>query len=172
MILLRYMILLSAIVLGRNALVAQTASAEDYFNRAAKQYVKEDKVNALRTLDKALQEHPGDARLLKLAEELLKEDQQQQQQQQQQQDQEKNKEGEEEKKDGSEQEKPQDGDEKKQDRGEEEKKGDQQKPQPGKISQQEAERILDAMDRQEKEVQEKVRNRERPTPRTPIEKDW
>ena len=171
MIALRYILLLAAIVLGGNALVAQTASAEDYFNRAAKQYVKEDKVNALRTLDKALQEYPGDARLLKLAEELLKEDQQQQQQQQQQ-DQDKKKEGEEEKKDGGEQEKPQDGDEKKQDRGDEEKKGDQQKPQPGKISQQEAERILDAMNRQEKEVQEKVRNRERPTPRTPIEKDW
>ena len=168
MSLLRYMILLAASVLGRNALVAQTASAEDYFNRAAKQYVKEDKVNALRTLDKALQEHPGDARLLKLAEELLKEDQQQQQQQAQ----EKNKEGEEEKKDGSEQEKPQDGDDQKPDRGDEEKKSDQRKPQPGKISQQEAERILDAMDRQEKEVQEKVRNRVRPTPRTPIDKDW
>ncbi len=61
MIALRYILLLAAIVLGRNALVAQTASAEDYFNRAAKQYVKEDKVNALRTLDKALQEYPGDA---------------------------------------------------------------------------------------------------------------
>ncbi len=171
MIALRYILLLVAIVLSGNALVAQTASAEDYFNRAAKQYVKEDKANALRTLDKALQEHPGDARLLKLAEELLKEDQQQQQQQQQQQDQEK-KEGEEEKKDGGEKDKPQDGDDQKQDRGEDGKKGDQQKPQPGKISQQEAERILDAMNRQEKEVQEKVRNRERPTPRTPIEKDW
>ena len=64
---------------------AQTSSAEEYFNLAARQYVKEDKLAALKTLDKGLQAHPGDARMLKLAEELLKEQQQQQQAQQQQQ---------------------------------------------------------------------------------------
>lgn len=168
---LRYILLLASLVLANALLLAQSASAEDYFNRAAKQYVKEDKVNALRTLDKALQEHPGDARLLKLAEELLKEDQQQQQQQDSSQDQEK-KQGEEKSEDGAEEKKEDGSEDEKKQRGDEEKKNDQQKPEPGKISKQEAERMLDAMNRQEKEVQDKVRNRERPTPRTPIEKDW
>lgn len=168
---LRYILLLASLVLANVLLLAQSASAEDYFNRAAKQYVKEDKVNALRTLDKALQEHPGDARLLKLAEELLKEDQQQQQQQDSSQDQEK-KQGEEKSEDGAEEKKEDGSEDEKKQRGDEEKKNDQQKPEPGKISKQEAERMLDAMNRQEKEVQDKVRNRERPTPRTPIEKDW
>lgn len=170
MIEIRLFILATALFLGNGLIMAQTASAGDYFNRAAKQYVKEDKVNALRTLDKALQEHPGDARLLKLAEELLKEEQQQQQQQQSK-EQEK-KEGEEEKNDGAEEKKQDGGEKEEKQRGGDEKKSDQRKPEPGKISKQEAERMLDAMNRQEKEVQEKVRNRERPTPRAPIEKDW
>jgi Skp family chaperone for outer membrane proteins len=66
-------------------LCAQTASAREWFDRAAQEFVQQDKITALRTLDKGLREHPNDPRLTKLAEALLKEDQQQKQQQQQQQ---------------------------------------------------------------------------------------
>ena len=45
---------------------AQQPSAEEYFNRAARHYVKEDKLAALKTLDLGLHEYPGDARMLKL----------------------------------------------------------------------------------------------------------
>jgi len=171
----RIIVLIVALFVGHTVALAQTASADDYFNRAAKQYVKEDKLSALRTLDKGLQQYPGDARLLKLAEELLKEEQPQQQPSQQQQEQQ---EQEEKKEEQGQDQKPDEGakeEDKKDDGGQ----GDQReepnnkpKPQPGRISPQEAERMLDAMNRQEKEVQDKVRNRQRPTPRTPIEKDW
>ncbi|MBK9535488.1 MAG: hypothetical protein IPO10_10005 [Flavobacteriales bacterium] len=48
--------------------------ATDYFNTASKKYVKEQKIEALKTLDKGLKAYPGDPRLLKLAEELIKEE--------------------------------------------------------------------------------------------------
>lgn len=171
---IRTTLLLASLLLCFHVVLAQTASADDYFNRAAKQYVKEDKVSALRTLDKGLQQHPGDPRLLKLAEELLKEEQQQQQQasSQDQQNDDKNddQQGEDQKSDRSEKEDEKQDDGSKQDRQDE--PSGKPRSQPGKISPQEAERMLDAMNRQEKDVQDKVRNRQRPTPRTPIEKDW
>lgn len=158
------------------ALLAQTTSADDYFNLAAKQYVKEDKVSALRTLDKGLQKHPGDPRLLKLAEELLKEEQPQQQtgqQDQQNEEQQGDEQGKDDKSDQGNKDKEQE--EKQNDGSTQEQREDpssKPKPQPGRISPQDAERMLDAMNRQEKEVQDKVRNRQRPTPRVPIDKDW
>jgi hypothetical protein len=172
---IRILFLLVAVGWAHTQVVGQTASAEEYFNRAAKQYVKEDKTSALRTIDKGLQEFPGDARLLKLAEELLKEEQQQQQMSQQQQEQQEQEQQQGEK--GQDQEPRQgeeNGDEKQQGGQEQQRNGpaDKPKPKPGRISPQEAERMLDAMDRQEKEVQDKVRNRQRPAPRTPVEKDW
>lgn len=154
---------------------AQSVTAQDYFNQAARQYVKEDKGSALRTLDKGLREYPGDARLLKLAEELLKEQEQQDQQQaqgqgqDQKQDQEKQQEGKDQKQDQGQQKEEQQSTGKEQ---EKQDRSDQQKAQPGKISQQDAQRMLDAMDRQEKDVQDKVRVRQRPVQRTPVEKDW
>jgi len=170
---IRSTLLLASMLLWCHTLLAQTASAEDYFNRAAKQYVKEDKVSALRTLDKGLQQHPGDPRLLKLAEELLKEEQPQQQtspqDQQQKEEKQDDQQGKDDKSDQGKQDEKQD-DGNKQDRRDE--SSDKPKPQPGRISPQDAERMLDAMNRQEKDVQDKVRNRQRPTPRIPIDKDW
>lgn len=165
----RSVLVWAALFLRALSAVAQTATAEDYFNQAAKQYVKEDKVSALRTLDKGLQEHPGDARLLKLADDLLKDDQDQQQQEGQGQD-------------GQQDQQGQDGGKDDERTGEEhrdtERPGspqqghEQQKPAPGRISPQDAQRLLDAMDRQEKGVQDKVRTTQRPVQRSPIEKDW
>lgn len=150
---------------------AQTTSAEEFFNRAAREYVKEDKLAALKTLDKGLQAYPGDARMLKLAEELLKEQQQQQQAQQQQQKQQ----DEQQKKEEQKQQQAQQDQQKKEQQEQEqqgERKDGERKPQPGRIAPQDAERILDALERQEQGTQDKVRARMRPVQRRRIEKDW
>ena len=144
----------------------------DHFNEAARQYVKQDKISALRTIDAGLRKFPDDARLRKLAEELLKEEQQQQQQQDQQQQQQ----------DKQQQDQQQSGGQK--DRQEEKKDGPEQqdqqrdgnegtpKPKPGEIAPQDAKRILDALDRQEQQVQSKLRQRQQPAPKVPVDKDW
>ena len=137
-------------------MVAQPLTPEAYFDKAARDYVKVDKGTALRILDKALREHPGDPRLLKLAEELLKDESPDEQEQQQQQ-----------------QEEPGEG-EGQQQRNQEQAPPEQKKdrPEPGRISPKDAERILDAMEREEKEVRDRMRDRERPAARKSIDKDW
>ena len=47
-----------------------------------------------------------------------------------------------------------------------------QQPREGQIDKRDAERILDALNRQEKDVQDKVRAKRRVAVRVPIEKDW
>ncbi|MCW5897953.1 MAG: hypothetical protein KIT10_01695 [Flavobacteriales bacterium] len=145
-------------VLLAGPIFGQSLPPEDWFNRAAKEYVKQDKTLALRTLDRALQEHPGDPRLLRLAEELLKEQDQQQQQPQPQQSQDQQQDKQDQQNDGGQQQQKQ------------EQRND--KPEGGRISPQDAKRILDALDRQERDTQDKVRERQRPVPRTPADKDW
>ncbi|MCB0783457.1 MAG: hypothetical protein KDC02_04360, partial [Flavobacteriales bacterium] len=48
----------------------------------------------------------------------------------------------------------------------------QRQARPDQISKQDAERMLDALQREEEDVQEKVRRELRPARRVPIEKDW
>lgn len=162
-----------------SAQVQDRTAALDYFNRASKEYIKKDKLSALRTLDEGLRNYPGDARMLKLAEELLKESQQQQQQDQQ-------KKEDQDQQDKKEQEQKDKGEQKEQEKkGEEEKRSgqqpqsrDQEEPaeqaqrKPGTIAPEDARRMLDALDRQERKVQDKVREHQRPASRIPIEKDW
>jgi len=170
---------------------AQTTTAEAFFNQASKEYVKQDKMQALRTLDHALQQYPGDPRLLKLAEELVKEEQQKQQQEQQKQEQ---RQTEEEKKEQEKKDEQQAQDRKEQEKKDHEQAQDQQKkeqeeqgqeqqqqngqegvkgqPRAGTIAPQDAMRMLDALERSEKDVQEKVRVKMRPASRRSIQKDW
>jgi Ca-activated chloride channel homolog len=169
-------------------LFGQDATALDYFNQASKAYVKQDKATALRTIDQGLRSHPGDARLLKLAEELIKEDDKQQQQDQQQQ-QQQQKQQDEQKKEQDKQQQNGEGEKKPDENGSEQndKDGQRREPeqnnggeqpeqatrqQPGTIAPQDARRMLDALERQEKDVQDKVRARLRPAQRKPIDKDW
>jgi hypothetical protein len=167
------------VMFGAMTMVAQDTTAVkspmDYFNLAAKQYVKEDKMSALRTLDQGLQQHPQDARLRKLATELLKE-QQQQQQQQQQQEQDKPEDGrskEEQSKGAQEQQKQeQQAEQQQSEQSKERKPGDPGQPRPGEIAPQDAKRILDALDRQEQQVQSRMRQRQQPAPKVPVDKDW
>jgi Ca-activated chloride channel family protein len=170
---------LLVVMFGAMTMVAQDTTAVkspmDYFNLAAKQYVKEDKMSALRTLDQGLQQHPQDARLRKLATELLKE-QQQQQQQQQQQEQDKPEDGrskEEQSKGAQEQQKQeQQAEQQQSEQSKERKPGDPGQPRPGEIAPQDAKRILDALDRQEQQVQSRMRQRQQPAPKVPVDKDW
>jgi hypothetical protein len=167
------------VMFGAMTMVAQDTTAVkspmDYFNLAAKQYVKEDKMSALRTLDQGLQQHPQDARLRKLATELLKE-QQQQQQHQQQQEQDKPEDGrskEEQSKGAQEQQKQeQQAEQQQSEQSKERKPGDPGQPRPGEIAPQDAKRILDALDRQEQQVQSRMRQRQQPAPKVPVDKDW
>jgi hypothetical protein len=162
----RNLLLACASALGLGASAQAPGTATDYFNLAARQYVKQDKGLALRTLDKGLRAHPGDARLLKLAEELLKEEQQKQQaQDQQQRDQQQGQQEQEQQPSGQDKEKGQ------QQQRQEQPAADRDSGNQG-LSRKDAERLLDALDRKEQDTQEKVRNRMRPVRRVPIEKDW
>lgn len=161
---------------GMLACIAGRAQAtpEEYFNLAARQYVKEDKRLALRTLDQGLRAHPQDRKLRGLAEALLKNEQQDQQQQQQKQEQQ-NKEDQEQQKEQDEQARKEEEQKKEEAREQQQQEGDQermQQPRPGEISQKDAERMLDALERREQDVQQQVRARLRPARRVPVEKDW
>lgn len=184
--------MLVAIVL-HGSLLGQSRTADDWFNQAAKEYVKQDRLTALRTLDKGLTEHPDDVHMLKLAEEILKNEEQQQQQEQKEQQEQQNKEKENKEKeqkdqsgekdeedqgggqDKDEERKKEESNEKEQRGKEEQDKQEQRKQEqarPMEMTPQDAKRILDALERQEGEVQEKARERLQPVDRTPIEKDW
>lgn len=161
------------VMFGAMTMVAQDTTAVkspmDYFNLAAKQYVKEDKMSALRTLDQGLQQHPQDARLRKLATELLKEQQQQQQQDKP----EDGRSKEEQSKGAQEQQKQeQQAEQQQSEQSKERKPGDPGQPRPGEIAPQDAKRILDALDRQEQQVQSRMRQRQQPAPKVPVDKDW
>ena len=161
-----FLLLFAALIAPTTA--AQTPSADEYFNRAARHYVKDDKLTALRTLDAGLRQYPGDARMLKLAEELLKENQQQQQQQQQQ-EQQQRQEQEQQEEQPDEQEQQQAGE-----KDAEEREAEQQERQQrsGEMTKEEAERMLDALEHKEQDVQQRVRTKLRPGRRASIDKDW
>jgi len=129
---------------------ARAGSAEEYFNRAAQQYVQKDKGSAMRVLDNGLRAHPGDARLLALAQELLKEEQQQEQKQQQQQ---------------QNQQQEQEQEQQQQERAAERDKGEG-------MDKRDAERLLDQLNRDEQDVQENARARRVPARKRNPDKDW
>lgn len=154
---------------------AQNETAEAYFNQASKEYVKQEKIEALRTLDAGLKQFPGDARMLRLAEELLKE-QEQQPQKEQEQDEQNGENGKNEQHGGKGSPEQQAKEQEKQDQ---QQGGDtaQEKPRnpqqnPGAIAPQDALRMLDALERSELDVQDRVRQKRRPAVRRTIEKDW
>ncbi len=78
-------ILFSALLIGfcllGEAAIAQTAG--DFFNRAARSYVKTAKEQALREVNDGLAKYPNDAKLKALKEKLEQEQQQEEQEQQQ-----------------------------------------------------------------------------------------
>lgn len=154
-----------------------TADAARYFNEAARQYVQETRIEALRTLDQGLQKYPDDPKLRKLAEALLKQQKQEQQQQEQQQQQQQQQEQEQQQEQGSQQQQEQQNGQEQQQQGsnskdQQKEQGEQGSGRPGEIAPQDAKRILDALEREEQNVQSKLKERQRPAPKVPTEKDW
>lgn len=70
--------------LGLSSIQAQTAG--DFFNRAARSYVKTDKEQALQSVNEGLGKFPGDAKLQALKEKLEKENEEEDQENKEQQD--------------------------------------------------------------------------------------
>jgi len=78
------------ICLGLNSLQAQTSG--DFFNRAARSYVKTDKDQALQSVNEGLGKFPGDTKLQALKEKLEKEKEEEQDQENKEQQDQQNKE--------------------------------------------------------------------------------
>lgn len=130
---------------------------------------------AIDAYKKALRQNPDDEDTrynLAYAQQMLKQQEQQQNKDEKKDDEEKKDEEkkEQEKKDeGKKEDQEKDGQQQEQP---EPKDGEQQQPQPGQMSKQDAERMLDALNRQEKKTQDKVRQKMRAVVRVPIEKEW
>ncbi|HEX2616026.1 MAG TPA: hypothetical protein VHL57_00715, partial [Flavobacteriales bacterium] len=63
-------------------------------------------------------------------------------------------------------------DEQKQDQKQQQQQQPKPKPEPERIDKQDAMRMLDAMQQQEKDTQQKVRLKNQPKKQVPVEKDW
>ena len=129
------------------ALFAQ--SATDYFHIAANYYVNANKKSAQSNIQEGIRKFPDNQKLKNLASKIEElpdpeDDQNQQDQQNQDQDQQ-------------------------QDQKKDEKQQDQQQQE---ISREDAQRILDAIAQEEKELQEKLQKKEQAGPRQKIEKNW
>ncbi len=144
-------------------LMAQTT--EDFFHTAAQQYINGQYESATLTVSTALQRFPNDPKLKALAEKLKREQQEQQQNQDEQQNQEQRQE---------EQHGGQDNDQNQQEEQQQQQEGEEQQQQqqakPGELSKEEAERLLEALQNQEKEARKKKQAQVRG--RVRVDKDW
>jgi len=124
---------------------AKAQQATDYFNQAARSYVKTDREQALSKVNEGLQKFPGDEKLTalkeKLEQEQEEEEQQQQQQEQEQQQQQDSENQQSEGEQSDEQQQNQDGEQTEDDNAEESQEGD-----PQNQSEDEPENANDQMD--------------------------
>ena len=130
------------------SLFAQSVS--DYFHTAANHYVKAEKKLAQQKIQEGIQKFPDDAKLKTLAgkiEELPDPEENQNNQQDQKDDQ-------------------------KNDQDQDQQDQKQQQNQQQQISPEDAQRILNALAQEEKELQEKMQKKERAGSRPAIEKNW
>ena len=161
------LIALSAFLPGPQ-LLAQSAS--DFFNQAANLYIANKRVEAIQLLEEGLRSHPEDEKLAKLLAKAKEEEQKQQKQQEQ------NK-GQENKKEQEKKEQQQQDQQKQNQQQEDQQKQDQQKGQENQgqradanedqkksaqmkkaqISKEDAERILEALKNEERDLQKKIR---------------
>lgn len=74
------------LLMGLTLSQIQAQTSGDYFNRAARSYVKTEKEQALNTVNEGLGKYPGDSKLQALKEKLEKEQEEEQEKQQQNQD--------------------------------------------------------------------------------------
>lgn len=141
-------------------------SAETYFHDAAQQFIQGQAQEAGSTIAEGLTHHPNDPELQKLKA-LLEQPPQQQQQQQEQQ---------EEQSDEQEQSQPQDQQQSanppEQSEGSNQQSSSQEPPPTASMNQADVERLLNALQQHEGQVQEKIRQKQRPRTRPTTAKDW
>ena len=129
-------------------------SATDYFHIAANYYVNANKKSAQAAIREGIQKFPDNQKLKNMASKIEElpdpEEDEQNQQDQQNQDQ-------------------QDQDQQQQEQKKDEKQQQQQQQQ---ISREDAQRLLEAIAQEEKELQEKLQKKERADHRPKIEKNW
>lgn len=142
---------------------SQSQTAGDYFNRAARSYVKTEKEDALKEVSDGLNKFPNDAKLKALKEKLEKEQEEEQQesQQDQQQQNQQNQSQDSEKKEGDSESQEKDGEQTEEDKAKEGQKGEN----PSQQSEEAGENANDQMDanladRQKKldEMREKLKS--------------
>ena len=139
-------------------------SATDYFHLAANQYVNANKKTAIATIREGIQKFPDNQKLKGLAAKIeeLPDPEEDQNQQNQQQDQNQDK---------DEQNQDQQNQQQQQDQKKDEMQEKQQQQQQ-QINREDAQRMLDAIAQEEKELQEKLQKKERAGHRGKIEKNW
>lgn len=126
-----------------------TKTVDDYFNESADKYINNKSTEALKLVQQGLTIDSTDEKLKKLAELILKKDKQQQQQNK---DQNKNK-------------------DKNQDNQDDKKDQDQQQ-QNNQLTKSDAERMLDALNNKDKDLQDLLKEEKVKATTTKVEKDW
>lgn len=152
------------------------AQAHAYHNLGNSMLELKKPEEAIKAYKEALKRDPSDEDTrynLAYAQRLLHQQQQQQKKNDQNKDQQKQdqKDQDQQKKDQQKQDQQQQQDQQKQDQQQQDQQ-QAQRSKEGQIDKRDAERILDALNRQEKDVQDKVRAKRRVAVRVPIEKDW
>lgn len=148
--------------------------AGTYFHSAANTYCKGDMAKATQTLNEGLAKYPNDPKLnklkKKLEEEKKKEDEKKKKEEEKKKEDEKKKQDQQKKEEDK---KNQDDKDKKDDKNQDNKKEEQDKrpqPQQSKLSEKQAEQLLNALQQEEKKLQDKHK-KAKGTP-VKVEKDW
>ncbi|MFH0866900.1 MAG: hypothetical protein V1904_11945 [Bacteroidota bacterium] len=130
-------------------------TVDDYFNAGADKYINNKSTEALKLVQQGLAIDSTDEKLKKLAELILKKDKQQQQQNNQNQNKDKNKDKDQDNKDKQ-----------------EDKKNQDQQQQNNQLTKSDAERMLDALNNKDKNLQDVLKEEKVKAVNTQVEKDW
>jgi Ca-activated chloride channel homolog len=132
----------------------------DYFNAGAVKYLNNKSTEALKLVQQGLAIDSSDEKLKKLAELILKKDKQKQQQQQQQ-------------NQNKDQDKDKDKDQNKDQQNQDQKNDNKdQQDQNNQLTKSDAERMLDALNNKDKNLQDELQEEKMKATNTKVEKDW
>ena len=134
-----------------------TKTPDDYFNEGADKYINNKSTEALKLVQQGLAIDSSDEKLKKLAELILKKDKNQQQQNNQNQNKDQNKD------------KDKDKDKDQKDKADDNKDQQQQNNQ---LTKSDAERMLDALNNKDKDLQDKLQEEKVKATNVQVEKDW
>jgi hypothetical protein len=135
-----------------------TKTVDDYFNEGADKYINNKSTEALKLVQQGLAIDSSDEKLKKLAELILKKDKNQQQQNQQNQNQDQNND--------------QDNKDQNKDQDQQDDQKDQDQQQNNQLTKSDAERMLDALNNKDKNLQDKLEEQKTKATNTHVEKDW